>query len=75
MNEEPTIITVPARLNEIDLAKLLGVSRSSLRGQRIRNRGLPYRKLPNGQVFYDVEDLKPYIEGVKVYTKDFPEPA
>ena len=75
MNEKSEIITVPARLTETQAAKVLGVSTASLRGQRIRKRGLPYRKLPNGQVFYDVEDLKSYILGTKIYTKDFPDPV
>lgn len=75
MNEKPEVIMVPARLTESEVAKILGVSTASLRGQRIRKRGLPYRKLPNGQVFYDVADLKSYILGTKIYTKEFPEPV
>lgn len=75
MNEKPEIITVPARLSEGDVAKILGVTLAALRGQRIRKRGLPYRKLPNGQVFYDVADLKSYVLGKKIYTKDFPDPV
>lgn len=75
MKDKPEIITVPARISETEVANILGVSKSSLRGQRTRGRGLPYRRLPNGQIFYDVVDLKAYILGRKIYTKDFPEPS
>ncbi len=69
------IIHIPARLNETNVAKVLGISVGALRSQRSRKRGLPYRKLPSGAVVYDVEDVTSYIVGTKIYTKDYPKPT
>lgn len=75
MKDKPIMISIPARLTEEEVAHVLGTTVSSLRSQRSRRRGLPFRKLPNGQVLYDVEDIKGYLLGKKIYTKDSPEPV
>ena len=74
-NEDVEVITVPAMVSETEVAEILGLTKSALRQQRIRNKGLPYRKMPNGHIVYDVSDLKAYILGTKIYTKDFPNPV
>lgn len=69
------IIAVPARLTEAEAAEVLGVSQSALRQHRRRNKGLPYRRLATGKIFYELADLETYLVGEKIYTDDFPNPA
>jgi hypothetical protein len=74
-NKHVEVISGPTLLTEEQVAGMLGVSRSVLRGQRYRRVGLPFRKLAGNAVLYDLEDVKKYVFGNKIYTKDFPAPV
>jgi len=73
--KEGEVIKVPKLLTETEVATLLGVSNSVLRGQRYRKVGLPFRKMAGNTVMYDLDDVKKYVTGHKVYTRDFPAPV
>ena len=59
MNELPNMV------NEVDAAKILGGSRWTLRKWRSNGQGPAYHKR-GGRIFYDVEDLRKWIIGVRV---------
>jgi len=73
MISKPIVIDKPHLLTEQEVAKIVGISTSTLRGQRIKGTGLPYLKFPNGRILYEPEDVKNYVQaianGKKVYPK------
>lgn len=73
MISKPVVIDKPHLLTEQEVAKIAGISTSTLRGQRVRGTGLPYLKFPNGRILYEPEDVKKYVQenasGKKVYPK------
>jgi hypothetical protein len=59
----------PSRgLNEKEVAKILGISLSTLRIHRHKGRGLPYYKIGKA-VRYDPVDILNFLEENKVSTK------
>ncbi len=56
---------IPQFLTEVEVAKILNVSRATLQQNRWLNRGLPFFKVGRS-VRYSVDDLQAYIEENRV---------
>jgi broad-specificity NMP kinase len=52
-------------LTEIEVAEMLSCSRSKLRNDRCRRRGLPYYKI-NNSIRYEMTDIIAYMEERRV---------
>ncbi len=70
MRKKAVVNEVPNRLKEIDAAKVLGCSISTLRKQRMAGKGPAFYKYGNGHVRYDVADLTTYLMGKRITTSE-----
>ena len=61
--------TIPRYLTEKEVAKMTGLSLSTLRSHRFNNKGMPYCKLERA-VRYKLSDVIVYLEERTIQTAD-----